>query len=648
MAGPHPSDGRSYVVGSVPVGESPVFVTTNSTDGYAFVSNEVNISVINGLDDVGSVQILAGDRIQNPGQLAFDPENGYVYVASGSSYVAVVQGTSVLSLIPVGSLPCAVAVNPVNGLVYVTKWDQSSNVSVIDGTSIIATIPLPTTYGCGWAAVDPANGDLYLSNSSVNGPVYVVNDSGVIATILVGIVPSGMAYDPATGDVYVASGTREGSWNVSVIRGASVVATINLNDYAEFGPQGVTYDSANGYVYVASAAYPFGGVWVINGTSVIASIPTASEAGGIAYDSVNGFVYAVNTGANNVTVIDGSFYYPSISAFTVTPSTLEVGSRTNATATVQVAAKSGIGELSYLYTGLPPGCVSSNTTSLACTPTAQGSYTIEVIATNSAGYDITATANLEVYGTVAATPSAAPNPGDAEFPIMFTSSATNGSGVYTYAWSFGDAGSSTAMNPVHAYSASGKYTVRLWVNDSLGGSASQSFIVTVDPQLTVSLGVSTSTLSLGNSVTITAGSTGGATPYSYSYSGLPPGCVSVNRGSFGCIPSQTGSYLLTVNVTDANGVVANSTVLLKVVVSSSPTLLSGLESPYVLGGVAVVAAVAVAGTVAYLRHKRGTRTEGERGAAARTSTPAPSGESPLSTSGESRGTTENYRPPGAA
>ena len=496
LAGPHPSADRSYVVGSVPVGESPTYVTTNSTDGDAFVSNEVNVSVINGLQDVASVQILAGDRVQNPGQLAFDPENGYVYVASGSSYVSVLQGTSVLSLIPVGSLPCAVAVNPVNGLVYVTKFYQSYNVSVISGTSIVATIPLPTTYGCGWAVVDPANGDLYLSNSSVNGPVYVVNNSGVIASIPVGILPTGMAYDPVTGDVYVASGIRGSSWIVSVIRGASVVATINLNDYAEFGPAGVTYDSANGYVYVANGAYYMGGVWVINGTSVIASIPTSSGASGIAYDSVNGFVYAATSDTNNVTVINGSFYYPSISTFTVTPSTVEVRSLTNATATLQVAAESGEGKLSYSYAGLPPGCVSSNTSSLTCTPTAPGSYTIEVFANNSAGYGTSAIGDLKVYGAVAATPSASPNPGDAKFPMTFTSSPANGSGVYGYAWIFGDGGSSASENPVHVYAVSGRYTVRLWVNDSLGGSASQTFIAEVDPELIVSLGVSTSTLSL--------------------------------------------------------------------------------------------------------------------------------------------------------
>ena len=650
VAGAHPAATRSYVVGSVPAGQGPTYVTTNSTDGAAFVANQLNISVINGLQDVGSIQILAGDRLQTPRQLAFDPENGYVYVASGSNYVSVLQGTSVLSLIPVGGLPCAVAVNPVNGLVYVTKWDQSSNVSVISGTSIVATIPLPATYGCGWAVVDPTNGYLYLSNSSVNGPVYVVNASGVIATISVGIVPTGMAYDPATRDVYVASGTRGPewlSWNVSVIRGTSVTATIDLNDYAEFGPEGVTYDSSNGYVYVASGAYPGGGVWVINGTSVIASIPTSSEAGGIAYDSVNGFVYAVNSGTNNVTVINGSFYYPSISAFTVTPSTIEVRSLTNVTATFEISAQSGVGTLSYAYAGLPPGCASSNTTSLTCTPSEPGSYTVGVFANNSAGYGTSGFASLRVYGAVAAFPAASPNPGDAKVPMMFTASPSNGSGVYGYAWMFGDGGSSTAADPLHAYSTSGRYTVRLWVNDSLGGSASGSLIVTVDPQLIVSLGVSTSTLSLGNSVTISAESTGGATPYSYAYVGLPPGCVSVDRGSFGCIPSQTGSYLLTVNVTDGNGVVANSTVLLKVVVSSSPTLFSVLESPYVLDGVVAVAAAVVVAMVAYIRRKRKTRSGADPGADARTATLTPGDGSRSASSGGSRVTTEDQHPPGA-
>lgn len=57
----------------------------------------------------------------------------------------------------------------------------------------------------------------------------------------------------------------------------------------------------------------------------------------------------------------------------------------------------------------------------------------------------------------------------------------------------------------------------------------------------------------GSSTTITAIVNGGVEPYSYTYTGLPFGCVAVDLPTFSCSPTVSGEFLVRVTVDDANG-----------------------------------------------------------------------------------------------
>jgi len=62
----------------------------------------------------------------------------------------------------------------------------------------------------------------------------------------------------------------------------------------------------------------------------------------------------------------------------------------------------------------------------------------------------------------------------------FTDKSADADGSITaWSWTFGDAGTSTAQNPTHDYSAAGTYTVGLTVTDNAGASTSVSKTVTV-------------------------------------------------------------------------------------------------------------------------------------------------------------------------
>jgi PKD repeat protein len=78
---------------------------------------------------------------------------------------------------------------------------------------------------------------------------------------------------------------------------------------------------------------------------------------------------------------------------------------------------------------------------------------------------------VTVYATTAADFSGAPTSGPAPLAVTFTSLATGG--FDTYAWTFGDGGTSTLASPAHTYTAPGVYDVSLTVSGP-GGMATET------------------------------------------------------------------------------------------------------------------------------------------------------------------------------
>ncbi|MCI4331416.1 MAG: PKD domain-containing protein [Thermoplasmata archaeon] len=82
---------------------------------------------------------------------------------------------------------------------------------------------------------------------------------------------------------------------------------------------------------------------------------------------------------------------------------------------------------------------------------------------------------------------------------------------------------------------------------------------------------------LGRSVTLVAIASGGTGGYRYLWSGLPPGCTSVNASSTTCTPTSRGVYNVSVAVTDASGTSVTSAALsLRV---ASPVAVIGVRRP---------------------------------------------------------------------
>ncbi len=153
----------------------------------------------------------------------------------------------------------------------------------------------------------------------------------------------------------------------------------------------------------------------------------------------------------------------------------------------------------------------------------------------------------------------------------------------------------------------GGYLVTVVATAAGGASAQTSSVLTVAPPLAIT-GFTASPVDVvaGSNLEVHTAVSGGTPRFAFAYSGLPPGCLSVNRAWFNCTPSAGGSYSLGVTVTDGVGGSANATLTIAVAPapSAAPVPFWSATTLLIVGG--AVAAVAVVAAGWWLRRRRRT------------------------------------------
>jgi DNA-binding beta-propeller fold protein YncE len=538
---------ESYLVATVPAGPAPTVMVFDPARGFVYVATDVNVTVIEGISVVGAIPVRSWD-------LAFDSLNGFVYAPNvESNTISVINGTSVVTTIPVRGTPTNAVFDPFNGFVYVVTGVQGlvlvpDMISVINGTAVIATFSMGNIQG---ASVNPSNGYVYVASCptydcSGPGNLSVISGVSILATLTVGSGPGRIAVDPRTDDIYVPN---FGSDNVTVIAGTSAVGSVPVGQ----GPRSAWFDASNGLVYVAIDYGSASGLALIRGTTLVASLATSGPPSGLVSDSNTGYDYLA-TGMNSVTILDN-------------------------TSIVMTVA---VGEDPYGGVFDP----------------ANGYVYI-----SNAGSGNVSVLDGSIY-YLTATTLASPNPGDAGSPIAFAEVPAGGFGSETVSWKFGDGTSASAQAISHAYDSPGTYAARVWVNDSKGTSFLGALSVVINPALQVSLSASSALPVVGRTVTLRADVTGGSDSYVYTYSGLPPGCTSIDSPTLVCQPTQVGLYHPVVTVTDSSGVSVSAGIPLHT------QTLTSLLVPLLIGGVlsGVLLGVLLAYAVRRRRSRRGPVT----------------------------------------
>lgn len=195
---------------------------------------------------------------------------------------------------------------------------------------------------------------------------------------------------------------------------------------------------------------------------------------------------------------------PTITSFTISPSIVKVGSNVSFLTSVS----GGIYPITFVYTGLPPGCSSSDQNAFSCVPSQVGSYPVTVTVTDEQGRSNSTTKILSVVSTVSglsATLNSSSNSLYVGAQYTLSAHVVGGVGTLNFIWavngtnvSYGPDSVAWQVLGTHA----GTYTYMVWVSDSSGQStASNPVVVEVqNPPIKSSNNNSTKSTPLGPTI----------------------------------------------------------------------------------------------------------------------------------------------------
>jgi PKD repeat protein len=205
------------------------------------------------------------------------------------------------------------------------------------------------------------------------------------------------------------------------------------------------------------------------------------------------------------------------------------------------------------------------------------------------------------------TATSSPGVSDVGTPVIFTGVVASGVAPNRPVWKFGDGVSATTLSAVHSYTIPGLFTANLTITDLVGVASTAATFVYVNPAPTVVVSVAPASPAAGSPVGLVASVSGGTAPFTYVWT------LGDGNTSLGAVVTHTfanpGTYGLGVRVTDGLG--ANATANMSVVVGSAPSasvsLTSGTGLLLVIVIVVLAVLVVVLAVLLGLGRRRGPR-----------------------------------------
>ncbi len=211
-------------------------------------------------------------------------------------------------------------------------------------------------------------------------------------------------------------------------------------------------------------------------------------------------------------------------------------------------------------------------TSTAANPThvyaGVGTYTVQLTVTDAYGHTAVYSDTVDVVAALTGSFSWSPTSPEVGLTVTFTSSVSGGVGPYTYAWAFGDGGTSTATNPTHVFTYGSAFEVYMNVTDSHSTAISVSNTVTVASRIAVTFSWSPTVPDAFSMVAFTSSVTGGVASFTYSWD-FGDGGTSTSANPTHAY-DHAASFTVQLAVTDSNGVVAYEN--LTVTVNADPSV----------------------------------------------------------------------------
>jgi outer membrane protein OmpA-like peptidoglycan-associated protein len=174
-----------------------------------------------------------------------------------------------------------------------------------------------------------------------------------------------------------------------------------------------------------------------------------------------------------------------------------------------------------------------------------------------------------------------PTSGPVPMEVQFEGSVTGGCPDYTYAWDFGDGGTSTDQNPRHTYAAEGNFTASLTVTDSKGNPSQSSVAITAScAPLTATASGNPASGTAPFTVNFKGAVSGGCPPVTYTWD-FGDGNTSNEQNPSHAYQAE-GNYAASLTVMDSKGTTTGQQA---VPIAASAQFVPTPEKPVVLEGV---------------------------------------------------------------
>jgi YVTN family beta-propeller protein len=276
-------------------------------------------------------------------------------------------------------------------------------------------------------------------------------------------------------------------------------------------------------------------VTVIDGDSPLSPINVGSSPQWIAFDVSNGYLYVANGGSDNITVIDG--------ATNSVVTSFGTGCQPDWAAVDDITGGVYVVCPSSQYVTVFNGTTDSIMLSINVGPSIQ-----------AIGFD---SENGYLYASNAGSNSVAVVNGAIDSVV---GSISVGPGPFGMAFDSSNGDIYVASSDTNGVSVVAPYPTSI-------------------PSIT-SFAASPNETDVGNTSVLSASVSGGATPYSYSYTNLPQGCTSTDSPMLNCTPTSNGTFLVHLFVNDSGGWPLSATVLLTVY--PLPSLTSFTATPSII------------------------------------------------------------------